>query len=208
MTSPESDSLKKVGRVLTPDEVHFVSLADNFTVQLSNLLKLPLEWKTKQNSFEKRVPDLGRMRNFHTAVIENETRNMHSPCSLYQSLDHGVWFCKQFHDKGVEVCWQFATERKLCFRFLATDHRGKDCRKACRCGIIECCPLNHHRLLHGLKKLSEARPMNTLPHVEEERHPVIPWEGVPIVTMTSCNDETSNESYLLFVTNCPCVDEG
>ena len=39
---------RKVERVLTFDEVHFVSLADNFTVQFSNLLKLPLEWKTKQ----------------------------------------------------------------------------------------------------------------------------------------------------------------
>ena len=29
-------------------EVHFVSLADNFTVQFSNLLKVLLEWKTKQ----------------------------------------------------------------------------------------------------------------------------------------------------------------
>ena len=39
---------RKVGSVLTSDEVHFVSLADNFTVQFSNLLELPLEWKTKQ----------------------------------------------------------------------------------------------------------------------------------------------------------------
>ena len=39
---------RKVGCVLTFDEVHFVSLADNFTVQLLNFLKLPLEWKTKQ----------------------------------------------------------------------------------------------------------------------------------------------------------------
>ena len=39
---------RKVGCVLTFDEVHFVSLADNFTVQLSNFLKLPPEWKTKQ----------------------------------------------------------------------------------------------------------------------------------------------------------------
>ena len=67
-----------------------------------------------------KYPDLGRMWNFHTAVIENETRNMQSPCSLCQSLDHGVWFCKQFQDKGVE---------EACFWCLATDHRGKDCRK-------------------------------------------------------------------------------
>ena len=32
---------RKVGRVLTYNEVHFVSLADNFTLQLSNFLKLP-----------------------------------------------------------------------------------------------------------------------------------------------------------------------
>ena len=31
----------KVGCLLTSNEVHIVSLADNFTVQLSNLLKLP-----------------------------------------------------------------------------------------------------------------------------------------------------------------------
>ena len=52
LTGPELDFdikvSRKVGRVLTSDEVHFVSWADNFTVQFSNLLKLPLEWKTKQ----------------------------------------------------------------------------------------------------------------------------------------------------------------
>ena len=116
---------------------------------------------------------------------------MRSPCSLCQSLDHGVWFCKQFHDKGVDDRWQFAKERKLCFRCLATDHRGKDCRKARRCGI-EGCPRNHHRLLHGLENLSETGPMNTLPRVDEQRRPVVPLEGVP-----SCNAETPTESYSL-----------
>ena len=52
LTGPKTDFdikvSRKVGRVLTSDKVHFVSLADNFTVQFSNLLKLPLEWKTKQ----------------------------------------------------------------------------------------------------------------------------------------------------------------
>ena len=31
---------RKVGCVLTSNEVHFVSLADNFTVQISKLLKI------------------------------------------------------------------------------------------------------------------------------------------------------------------------
>ena len=52
LAGPKSDFdikvSRKLGRVLTSDEVQFVSLADNFTVQFSKLLKLPLEWKTEQ----------------------------------------------------------------------------------------------------------------------------------------------------------------
>ena len=48
--------LSKVGCVLTSNEVHFVSLADNFTVQLSKLLKLPSSMENKTGSFEKRAP--------------------------------------------------------------------------------------------------------------------------------------------------------
>ena len=86
-----------------------------------------------------KYPDLGKMRNFHRAVIGNGRRNVRSPCSLCQSLlDHGVWFCKQFLDKRVNDRWHFAKERKLCFRCLATDHSRKDCRKARICGIEGC----------------------------------------------------------------------
>ena len=38
---------RKVGCVLTSNEVHFVSLADNFNVQFSNLLKLLSRMKNK-----------------------------------------------------------------------------------------------------------------------------------------------------------------
>ena len=44
LTGPKSyfkSVSRKVGCVLTSNEVHFVSLADDFTVQLSNVLKLP-----------------------------------------------------------------------------------------------------------------------------------------------------------------------
>ena len=70
LTGPKTDFdikvSRKLGRVMTSDEVHFVSLADNFTVNFSNLLKLPSGVK-KQNSltgpvitgsFEKRAPGL------------------------------------------------------------------------------------------------------------------------------------------------------
>ena len=52
LTDPESDFEIKVSRragcVLTSNKVHFVSLANNFTVQFSNLLKLPSGMENKQ----------------------------------------------------------------------------------------------------------------------------------------------------------------
>ena len=77
-----------------------------------------------------KYPDLGRMQNFHAVVIGNGSRNTRSPCSLFQSLNQGVRFCKQFYDKGVDNCWQFVKERKLCFCCLASDHRKKRLQKS------------------------------------------------------------------------------
>ena len=77
-----------------------------------------------------RVPsyqEQSRMRNFHAAAIGKEPNSMKPPCSLYQSFDHGVWFCKEFYDRGMDDCWKIAKEKKLCFHCLASDHRGKDC---------------------------------------------------------------------------------
>ena len=139
-----------------------------------------------------------RMRNFHTAAIGKEPNSTKLPCSLCQSFDHGVWFCKEFYDRGVDDRWKIAKEKKLCFLCLASDRRGKDCPKARTCGI---------RLLHGSEVLSETRPMAMLPHADDERRPDVPREGAPAVTLTSCNAKTPPDSGL-FVTNCPCVDEG
>ena len=41
VSSFEIEVSRKVGCVLTSNEVHFVSLAENFTVQFSKVLKLP-----------------------------------------------------------------------------------------------------------------------------------------------------------------------
>ena len=55
---------RKVGCVLTSNEVHFVSLADNLTVQFSNLLKLLTKMENCltgpiiTGSFEKRAPSI------------------------------------------------------------------------------------------------------------------------------------------------------
>ncbi|XP_074634307.1 uncharacterized protein LOC141892872 [Acropora palmata] len=63
-----------------------------------------------------------RTRNFHAVAMRNEPRNMKPPCSLCHGFDHGVWFCKQFYEKGVDDRWKIEKERKLCFRCLASDH--------------------------------------------------------------------------------------
>lgn len=118
-----------------------------------------------------KYPDLGIFQNNHTAVIRNGITNMRSSCSPCQSPNHGLWFCKQFYVKDADDHWQYAKERKLCFRCLAADHRGKECRKFCTCEI-DGCSRDHNRLLHGCKKLSDTRPLTTLPRVDEERHPV------------------------------------
>ena len=139
-----------------------------------------------------RVPsyqEQSRMRNFHTAAIGKEPNSTKPPCSLCQSFDHGVWFCKEFYDTGVDDRWKIAKEKQLCFRCLASDHRGKDCLKARTYGI-DGCSRNHHRLLHGSEVLSETGPMTMLPHADDEKRPDAPREGAPSVTLTSCNTET------------------
>ena len=143
-----------------------------------------------------RYQDQSRMRNFHTVATGKVPRNTKPPCSLCQGLDHGVWFCKEFHDKGVDDRWQIAKEKKLCFRCLASDHRGKDCTKARVCGL-DGCSRNHHRLLHGSEVRSETGPMTTLSYFDDGRRPDVPREGAPAVTLTSCNAETPTESYSL-----------
>ena len=51
LTGPKSyfkmEVSRKVGSVMTSNEVHFVSVADNLTVQFSNLLKLPSRMENK-----------------------------------------------------------------------------------------------------------------------------------------------------------------
>ncbi|XP_067016989.1 uncharacterized protein [Acropora muricata] len=131
-----------------------------------------------------------RTRNLHAVATRNEPRNMKPPYSLCHGFDHGVWFCKQFNEKGVDDRWQIVKERKVCFRCLASDHRGKDCTKARKCGV-DGCTRNHHRLLHGSEVLSETEPMSTLPYADDWRRPVVPREGAPAVSLTSCNAETS-----------------
>ena len=65
-----------------------------------------------------KYPDLGRMRNFHTALIGIGMSSSRSPCSLCQRHDRDAWFWKQFYNKGVDECWQ---KRKVKERALTIE---------------------------------------------------------------------------------------
>ena len=173
------------------DEVRFRVEA---TEMANGIESKPVEYVRPPRALK--YQEQSRTGNFHAVAMRNEPRNMKPPCSLCHGFDHGVWFCKQFYEKGVDDRWQIAKERKLCFHCLARDHRGKDCAKARKCGI-DGCTRNHHRLLHGSEVLSETEPMTTLPYADDWRRPVVPREGAPAVTLTSCNAETPFESYSL-----------
>ena len=70
-----------------------------------------IESKPVEYSRPPRAPkyqDQSRMQNCHTAAMGNDPRNTRPPSSLCSSFDHGVWFCKQFYDKGVDDRWQIA----------------------------------------------------------------------------------------------------
>ena len=121
---------------------------------------------------------------------------MKPPCSLYQSFDHGVRFCREFYDRGMDDCWKIAKEKKLCFHCLASDHRGKDCTQA-RTYEINVSSRNHHRLLRGSEVLSETGPITVLPHADDGKRPDFPREGALAMTLTSCNTETPTQSYSL-----------
>ena len=60
---------------------------------------------------------------------------------------HAVRNCERYKAMSVDDRWKIAKEKNLCFRCLASNHQGKDCRRAKECGINGC-KRNHHRLLH------------------------------------------------------------
>jgi len=73
--------------------------------------------------------------------------------------DHGIWKCKQFIQLGVADRWQLAKDKKLCFRCLASSHRGQDCSRSRPCGVNGCTQV-HNRLLHRNNNNNNNRHSN------------------------------------------------
>ena len=61
-------------------------------------------------------------------------------------------------------------EKKLCFRCLANNHQGRDCKRAKECGTNGC-KRNHHGLLHQSQE-SEAHEVTV---VEESSNSSLPF---------------------------------
>ena len=80
----EIEVSRKVGCVLTSNEVHFVSLAENFTVNFQKFWNSHLEWKTKQLNGPDNLPGISR----NGPLKRNWTRD----CFLNQTdVKHIFW---------------------------------------------------------------------------------------------------------------------
>lgn len=69
---------------------------------------------------------------------------------------HAVRNCERYKAMSVDDRWKIAKEKNLCFRCLANNHQGKDCRRAKECGVNGC-KRNHDRLLHQSEESQNRR---------------------------------------------------
>ena len=73
---------RKLGCVLTSNEVHFVSLADNFIVQFSNLLKLSSGMENKTAYQARKLLEASRNRPLVKISATNEAKNSETPVTV------------------------------------------------------------------------------------------------------------------------------
>jgi hypothetical protein len=104
------------------------------------------------------------------------------PCS-YWNKAHGIWACEGHKGLSVNDRWQFAKDKKLCFRCLAGGHNGKACKRSRSCQV-SLCSKSHHHLLHE----SSSSDVSA-------ESPVYPGEGVN--HRTHCSDHKGSESLSL-----------
>ena len=65
-----------------------------------------------------------------------------------------MWNCENFKKMSVNMRWNVAKERKLCFRCLSNGHRREACSRSRACGLNGC-GSHHHRMLHEDPKKEE-----------------------------------------------------
>ena len=72
-------------------------------------------------------------------------------CYICQG-NHTIRNCEEYKSMSVDDRWKIAKEKKLCFRCLANNHQGRDCKRSKECGINGC-KRNHDRLLHQFQEI-------------------------------------------------------
>ena len=60
---------------------------------------------------------------------------------------HGLWAFPRLREESVEEKWRVAKDRKLCFRYLSSNHQGEHCFRSRDCAV-DGYKRSHHKLLH------------------------------------------------------------
>ena len=61
-------------------------------------------------------------------------------------MSHGLWAFPRLREESVEEKWRVAKDKKLCFRYLSSNHQGEHCFRLRDCGV-DGCKRSHHKLL-------------------------------------------------------------
>ena len=104
--------------------------------------------------------------------------------------EHKLWQCDTFQDMTADDRAQFIAGNNCCFSCLQTGHRAAQCRYRKTC-TESGCKMNHHRLLHGSRKVSVSR------RDDRGSRDEAPWQRA--VTSTSCHREEGGKTTLLQV---------
>lgn len=176
----------------------------------------------ESNPMQKNRPEKSKPRSFFNAGPQQRRKSTEDkfkpPCTFCNGVNHGIWNCKAFQQKSIEARWNFAKEKHLCFRCLAADHQGKNCRRSQVCNIDGCQRI-HHRFLHrteasptpvmatntSFTQFTQAAPWQPQSPWQQSASPLpanqaSPWEGVqskPPVSMTTRNSTVHTTAYSL-----------
>ena len=112
--------------------------------------------------------------------------NTKPPCTFCGHAGHGIWSCQRFQQIPLSERWKTAKEKKLCFRCLADNHHGKDCRRFQQCNVGGC-RRTHHRLLHDPEHNGKPKPPVA---ATEDKPPTSPGKGVKSNPDSYCNTTT------------------
>ena len=85
---------------------------------------------------------------FYGNDLQGKSRKSKKTSCVLCSKSHAIRDCDEFLDMDIDARWSIARGKWLCFRCLASDHKGADCPGSTECGT-DGCRKTHSPLLHG-----------------------------------------------------------